>query len=97
MGTDAPADRLFNLGQTVGSVYVQTGSALGTYPVGRVIGHEQVKHLGTDRLSAQIVAPALTQAIKLSTRRARPDGSNRHSFPSVHASATFATAFYSAE
>jgi len=43
-------------------------------------------------LSAQIVAQVLTQAIKISTRRERPDLSNKHSFPSGHASATFATA-----
>ena len=85
-------DVLFNPGQTVGSVYVQVGSALATYIVGRSIHNERVKHLGTDMLSAQIIAQAFTQAIKFSVRRERPDGSNRHSFPSGHASATFATA-----
>lgn len=87
-----PHDALFNPGQTLGSVYVQGGSALATYIVGRSTHNEKVKHLGTDMLSAQIVAQALTQALKISTRRERPDGSNTHSFPSGHASATFATA-----
>jgi membrane-associated phospholipid phosphatase len=87
-----PHERFFNPGQTLGSVYVQGGGALVTYVVGRSIHNEKVKHLGTDMLSAQIVAQALTQAIKLSARRERPDGSNNHSFPSGHASATFATA-----
>jgi hypothetical protein len=85
-------DKLFNPGQTVGSAYVQVGAALATYVVGRSIHHERVKHLGTDMLSAQLVAQALTQALKFSTRRERPDGSDRHSFPSGHASATFASA-----
>jgi hypothetical protein len=85
-------DVLFNPGQTVGSVYVQVGSAVATYIVGRSIHRERVKHLGTDMLSAQIVAQALTQVIKVSVQRERPDGSNNHSFPSGHASSTFATA-----
>jgi membrane-associated phospholipid phosphatase len=87
-----PHDKFFNPGQTLGSVYVQGGSALVTYVVGRATGNEKVKHLGTDMLSAQIVAQALTQALKYGTHRERPDGSNNHSFPSGHASATFATA-----
>jgi membrane-associated phospholipid phosphatase len=85
-------DKFFNPGQTVGSAYVQTGAALTTYIVGRVIDNRRVKHLGTDMLSAQLVAQALTQALKFSVQRERPDGSNHHSFPSGHASATFATA-----
>ena len=70
----------------------RSASALATYVVGRSIHNERVKHLGTDMLSAQIVAQALTQALKFSVQRERPDGSNHHSFPSGHASATFATA-----
>ena len=87
-----PHRGFFRAGQTVGSVYVQAGSGLVTYVVGRSIHNERVKHLGTDMLSAQILAQTLTQAIKISTRRERPDLSNKHSFPSGHASATFATA-----
>ena len=87
-----PHDKFFNPGQTLGSVYVQGGSALATYVIGRATGKEKVKHLGTDMLSAQIVAQTLTQVLKVSTQRERPDGSNNHSFPSGHASATFATA-----
>ncbi len=87
-----PHETFFNPGQTLGSVYVQAGSALTTYVVGRSIHNEKVKHLGTDMLSAQIVSQVFTQALKFSTRRERPDGSNNHSFPSGHASATFATA-----
>ena len=39
-----------------------------------------------------IVAGSLTAATKLATRRTRPNGSNRRSFPSGHAAATFALA-----
>ena len=43
-------------------------------------------------LRAQILTEALTEAIKYSTHRERPDGSNHQSFPSGHASVTFASA-----
>jgi membrane-associated phospholipid phosphatase len=82
----------WTFGKTVGSVYVQGGTGLVTYIVGRQKKNEKVKHLGTDLLSAQIVAQALTQAVKISVRRERPDKSNNHSFPSGHASSTFASA-----
>jgi PAP2 superfamily len=88
----AKHDKFFNPGQTIGSVYVQVGAAVATYVVGRVIDNRRVKHLGTDMLSAQLVAQALTQVLKFSVQRERPDGSNNHSFPSGHASATFASA-----
>lgn len=87
-----PHETFFRLGQTAGSVYVQGGAGVVTYIVGRAIHNEKVKHLGTDMLSAQLVTQAFTQAIKISVRRERPDGSNNHAFPSGHASATFATA-----
>jgi membrane-associated phospholipid phosphatase len=87
-----PHETFFNPGQTLGSVYVQSGGAFITYVIGRTSSNEKVKHLGTDMLSAQIVAQAVTVALKVSTRRERPDGSNKHSFPSGHASTTFATA-----
>lgn len=82
----------FNPGQFIGSLYVQAGTGLVTYVVGRTTHKERVKHLGTDLLSSQIVAQAFTQALKYTTRRERPDHSDKHSFPSGHASATFASA-----
>jgi membrane-associated phospholipid phosphatase len=82
----------FNPGKFIGSVYVQGGTGIVTYLVGRKLRKERVKHLGTDLLSSQIVAQAITQAIKITVRRDRPDHSNRHSFPSGHASSTFASA-----
>jgi hypothetical protein len=82
----------FRAGRHIGSGYVQGGTGLATYIIGRRIRSEKVKHLGTDLLSSQIVAQAITKAIKVSVRRERPDHSNRHSFPSGHASSTFASA-----
>jgi membrane-associated phospholipid phosphatase len=82
----------FSAGRHIGSAYVQAGTGLVAYVVGRTTRKERVKHLGTDLLSSQIVAQAITQAIKISVRRDRPDHSNKHSFPSGHASSTFASA-----
>jgi membrane-associated phospholipid phosphatase len=82
----------WRVGKTLGSVYVQAGAGGLTYLVGRNIKNDKVKHLGTDLLSAQIVAQTVTQGIKFSVRRDRPDHSNSRSFPSGHASSTFASA-----
>jgi PAP2 superfamily protein len=82
----------FKAGKYIGSLYVQAGVGLVTYVVGRTTHKERVKHLGTDLLSAEIVAQAFTQALKFTVHRERPDGSDNHSFPSGHASATFASA-----
>jgi hypothetical protein len=79
-------------GKTIGLGYVQVASALSIYTVGRLRHEPRVSHVGMDLLRAQILVGALTYALKLSVRRERPDGSNRQSFPSGHASVTFATA-----
>lgn len=57
----------------------------------RVTRHRQVASVGGDLIRAQVLAQAITAGIKLSARRHRPDG-GQFSFPSGHASVTFATA-----
>jgi membrane-associated phospholipid phosphatase len=98
MGSSA-ADRFFAPGKWIGSIYVQAGSAVGLYVVGRyVMPHaddesrtNKVSHLGFDMLRTLIVSQALTQGIKVTVHRDRPTG-NCCAFPSGHASAAFATA-----
>jgi membrane-associated phospholipid phosphatase len=93
------AGRFFAPGKWIGSLYVQAGTAIGLYVVGRYIlphkGGEpktnKVSHLGFDLLRAIVVSQALTQGIKNAVRRDRPTG-ECCAFPSGHASATFATA-----
>lgn len=96
-GSQAAAN-FFAAGKWIGSVYVQAGSAVGLYVVGRyAMPHEtdartnKVSHLGFDMLRALIVSQALTQAMKIAFQRDRPTG-ECCAFPSGHASASFATA-----
>jgi len=91
--------RFFSAGKWIGSVYVQAGTAVGLYVVGRyMLPHAEgeqrtnkVSHLGFDLLRALIVSQTLTQGIKVAVHRARPTG-ECCAFPSGHASAAFATA-----
>jgi hypothetical protein len=70
----------------------QMAFSISTWVLGRVLDKPRVAHLGMDLLRAQAVTEMMVQPIKLSTHRERPDGSNRHSFPSGHAAITFAAA-----
>jgi membrane-associated phospholipid phosphatase len=97
-GSDA-VGRFFAPGKYLGSVYVQAGTAVGLYAIGRyAMPHaagqprtNKVSHLGFDLLRALTVSQALTQAIKNTVRRDRPTG-ECCAFPSGHSSAAFATA-----
>jgi hypothetical protein len=91
-GHQAAARPIFAPGKYVGQTAVQVGAALLVYTVGRVDDRPKVSHLGMDLLRAQILVAGLTTGLKYATHRERPDGSNAQSFPSGHASITFATA-----
>jgi hypothetical protein len=98
VGSDA-VGRFFAPGKYVGSVYVQAGTAVGLYMIGRyMLPHadgasktNKVSHLGFDLIRSLAVSQALTQGIKIVVRRDRPTG-ECCAFPSGHASAAFATA-----
>lgn len=81
----------FRAGATVGDGVEQNAFALGTYVIGRLAHKPGIASLGADLIDAQIVNGVLTQGIKVTTDRTRPNGSS-HAFPSGHTSATFATA-----
>jgi membrane-associated phospholipid phosphatase len=85
-------------GKYLGYGLVQGGAAVGLYVIGRYAMKPEsgsrtnkVSHLGFDLLRAQIVTGAFTYGIKYAARRHRPTG-ECCSFPSGHASVTFATA-----
>jgi membrane-associated phospholipid phosphatase len=78
-------------GNTMGSAAIQMAAAMATYTIGRSTSNVKVRMLGADLFRAQIVAQALTQGIKFSVDRTRPDGT-AYSFPSGHTASAFATA-----
>jgi membrane-associated phospholipid phosphatase len=77
-------------GQVVGSGWVQGGAAVATMALGHFTS-PRVADIGAKLVRAQIVNFAITQPIKHAVNRPRPDGT-RYSFPSGHASSSFATA-----
>jgi hypothetical protein len=81
----------YSAGAWIGASSVQLGAAFATYSLGRAMGHPTVAAIGADLISAQIVSQTLTQAIKFSVGRTRPDGTS-YSFPSGHSATAFATA-----
>jgi len=85
-------ENVWRPGKYVGNTAVQMGTAVAIYTYGRLQHQGKVSHLGMDLLRAQIVTSGLTVGLKYATQRERPDGSDAHSFPSGHASITFATA-----
>lgn len=81
----------FSAGQTIGAATTQLAGAFATYSIGRMTGNQKVAVIGADLVRAQFVSQAVTQAIKFSVGRTRPDGTSL-SFPSGHSASAFATA-----
>ena len=82
----------FTAGKVLGNTGTQMGVSFAVYFIGRAKQNKKLSHLGMDLLRAQLITEALTQTLKYTVRRERPDGSDHYSFPSGHASVTFATA-----
>ena len=89
---DTTIDRAFEGGQILGGALFQIGGAFAAYGAGVLTGKSEVTELGRDLVRVQLLTQGVTQAIKYSVGRARPDASSHSSFPSGHASGTFATA-----
>jgi hypothetical protein len=98
VGNEA-AHNFFRLGNVVGSPYVQFGSAVGLWAVGRYVvapadgvsRTNKYSEVGFDLLRAQILSGVIVQGIKHTVRRDRPSGACC-AFPSGHSAAAFAAA-----
>jgi membrane-associated phospholipid phosphatase len=88
---DGWVEDAFAPGKILGYGLVQGGAAALTYAWGRKMNAPKVVHIGVDLLRAQILTAGLTYGLKAAVRRERPDETG-YSFPSGHASVTFATA-----
>jgi hypothetical protein len=81
-----------NIGNVGGGLYVQAGSGLATYLIGRAIGNKSIASLGGDLVRGQALTQLFVQGTKFAVGRQRPDASNSRSFPSGHTASSFATA-----
>jgi membrane-associated phospholipid phosphatase len=86
------ADTFFKAGEVLGELPTLLASASVVYAVGRLKDKPRVSHVGMDLIQSLAMSEALTQTLKYATQRERPDGSGHNSFPSGHASDTFAFA-----
>jgi hypothetical protein len=86
------AEAFFKPGAVLGELPTLLSAAVVTYVVGRTTDKPKVSHLGSDLLQALAISEGLTQVLKYTTQRERPDGSGANSFPSGHAADTFAFA-----
>ena len=80
----------FRPGEVLGQLPAVVATTV--YVVGRAGDKPRVSHVGMDLIRAVIVSQAMVQTLKYTTRRERPDGSAKNSFPSAHAADTFAFA-----
>jgi membrane-associated phospholipid phosphatase len=90
-------DGFWKPGHIIGSTAVILPAAFGTYFLGRYTNAPRAQHLGMDEIEATILSEAFAEGLKLAVRRERPvetDGSqsSTYSFPSGHATLTFAAA-----
>ena len=86
------AKNFFVLGKYLGALYTLLPAAVTVYTVGRAKDQPKVSHVGMDLIESLLVSEGLVQTLKYATQRERPDGSDKHSFPSGHAADTFAFA-----
>lgn len=83
---------VFQSGNLMGSFAFQIGLGAAGYGIGAATGNGKAAMVGRDIVRAQIVSQVISQGVKFTVRRERPDGSNRQSFPSGHSASAFATA-----
>jgi hypothetical protein len=89
--TEGPTPYALKPGSAYGNLSFQFPLAMTWWIAGHASGSARGAAAGRDLMRAQISALSWTYALKYAVSRTRPNGDPR-SFPSGHASATFATA-----
>jgi len=99
LATSESANIVFKPGSIIGQGYFILPAAAATYVYGRVAQKGRVQHLGMDEIEAGLISLGMVEAIKVSVRRERPTPlpgqtttGTGFSFPSGHATLTFAAA-----
>jgi hypothetical protein len=85
-------DKFFKPGAILGQSYTLLPVSVTIYAIGRLHEKPRVSHMGSDLIQSLLIAELMTQTVKYSVRRERPDGSGANSFPSGHAADTMAFA-----
>lgn len=81
-----------DIGAWLGGPVVAGGVAGGTLLIGYRTQNHKLRRVGYDLSQAFLIGQGLTQALKYTVGRERPNGENDQSFPSGHSSASFAAA-----
>ncbi len=68
-------DKVFAPGAIMGQSYTLLGVAGTVYAVGRIKGQPKVSHIGMDLIRSVLIAEFITESLKYTVRRERPDGS----------------------
>jgi len=99
LATSDSANVFFKPGSIIGQGYFILPAAAATYVLGRTTRNNRVQHLGMDEIEAGLLSLGIVEAIKISVRRPRPEpvpgqttSASGYSFPSGHATITFAAA-----
>jgi membrane-associated phospholipid phosphatase len=87
---DHPHDNFGKIGASLGGGFAIAGVTVGLFSAGRIARGDRFRAASYDLSQAVIVNGVYTTLLKLATQRERPDKSDRHSFPSGHASNAFA-------
>jgi hypothetical protein len=84
--------KVFEPGAILGQSYTLLGIAGTIYAVGRIKDQPKVSHTGMDLIRSVAIAELITESLKYTVRRERPDHSDTYSFPSGHSADTMAFA-----
>ncbi len=79
-------------GATLGSPEVLFGLSGAAFLLGEFSENPRIRAVGETALESLSIAGVPAALLKVATRRERPDGGNRLSFPSFHAAGSFAIA-----